>query len=505
MPYINESDNPRASSVFDNPIPARVVRKAAKQKQAYIRKFGDDSGTDYPLAAADNPVLGPELGVKTVVIGQQGGRTEGGASLEALDTARGMVVGNIRMGFGHYRIAMAIASAAHARGLVPYWFDLASFGQTTGGKVIRHLNELYSLGSRWSQKYPLFNKLYWEPLNSEGFKKLAYNAGDQVTSTLMTPAFGKLPKDMPFAGTHVWPAQAAVHAGMRSVVNVIPDNWPMALHLAEGSIHAIQCPSSWCGYRTLREFGGAGRALKLMPAGSMVYTGHYIDHELVANIEDDCRRRIARVAEGRPRRLLLTVGGAGAQREIFGKIIASLLPEIKAGKLALYVNVGDHRAVWDGLAQDVAGLDGDLVTRHFDDWAGTKAFAAAAIDGPVSGIHAFCHSDIFAAVYATNLLMRSADVLVTKPSELAFYPIPKLFIKRIGGHEAWGAIRGAELGDGTFECDTWPLVSQALQLMLREDDLLPMMNDAIVKNKAAGHYDGAYKVVELALKAAGRA
>jgi hypothetical protein len=203
--------------------------------------------------------------------------------------------------------------------------------------------------------------------------------------------------------------------------------------------------------------------------------------------------------------MLLTVGGAGAQREIFGQIISSLLPEIKAGKVALYINVGDHREVWDGLVDDVVGLDGALVTTHFEDWEETKAFAEQALAGAVTGIHAFCHSDIFAAVYATNLLMRSADILVTKPSELAFYPIPKLFIKRIGGHEAWGAIRGAELGDGTFECDTWPLVSQALQLLLRENDLLPMMSQAIVRNKAAGHYDGAYKVVELALKAAGRA
>ncbi len=44
------------------------------------------------------------------------------------------------------------------------------------------------------------------------------------------------------------------------------------------------------------------------------------------------------------------------------------------------------------------------------------------------------------------------NVLVTKPSELAFYPVPKLFIKRVGGHEQWGAIHSAEIGDGTLEC-----------------------------------------------------
>jgi hypothetical protein len=48
-------------------------------------------------------------------------------------------------------------------------------------------------------------------------------------------------------GTHVWPAQAAVHAGMTHVVNAIPDNWPMALHLSEGAIHTVQTPSAYLG------------------------------------------------------------------------------------------------------------------------------------------------------------------------------------------------------------------------------------------------------------------
>jgi hypothetical protein len=80
------------------------------------------------------------------------------------------------------------------------------------------------------------------------------------------------------------------------------------------------------------------------------------------------------------------------------------------------------------------------------------AFADAALDGEVEGIHVFCDSDIFAAVYTTNVLMRACDVLVTKPGELSFYPVPKLMIRHVGGHEVWGAIRAAEVGDSTFEC-----------------------------------------------------
>ena len=67
---------------------------------------------------------------------------------------KSIIIGNIRMGFGHYRISMAIASAARSMGYDPYWFDLCSFSSTTCGKIIAGQNELYSLGSRLSQKFP---------------------------------------------------------------------------------------------------------------------------------------------------------------------------------------------------------------------------------------------------------------------------------------------------------------------------------------------------------------
>ena len=108
------------------------------------------------------------------------------------------------------------------------------------------------------------------------------------------------------------------------------------------------------------------------------------------------------------------------------------------------------------------------------------------------------HDNTFHAVYATNYLMRVVDVMITKPSELAFYPVPKIFNARVGGHEMWGAIRGAELGDGTVETRTIPQTLQAIDLLANHTDLLEMYCDCIVKNKSIGIYDGAYKCVELA-------
>ena len=286
---------------------------------------------------------------------------------------------------------------------------------------------------------------------------------------------------------------------MKHVVNAIPDNWPMALHLTEGGIHTIQCKNAYQGYRILNGMDG-NKVNKPMPEGSIVYTGHYVDYELVENIEKDCEARMKRFEEGKPMRFLLTIGGAGAQKEIFAAIISYLIPLIKERKAALYVNVGDYGAVWEDLKREIPAMGG-LYTEHLNNWKNTENFAAAALDPAteVKGIHAFCHKNIFEAVYCTNLLMRSADVMVTKPSELSFYPVPKLFIKRVGKHEMWGAIHSAEMGDGTLECRDIPHTLQMVDLFMNSGDMLKGMCESIVINKKAGLYDGAMRVVELAM------
>ncbi|MBP3195990.1 MAG: hypothetical protein J6N21_03190 [Butyrivibrio sp.] len=483
----------KSKVIFGNKISDKDYNSALKSKKSYIKKYGDDSNTDYKIRVTDNKVIGPILGVKNVEVTSSIPSSEG-----SMDINKGIIVGNIRMGFGHYRISMAMASYARHLGYIPYWMDLNSYSETTCTKVIGAQNDLYSLGSRLS-KNPIFNKLVWEPMIYEGFRALSYNSKDQKNAELMAPVYKNVPKDIPVIATHAWPAQAAVHAGMKYVVNAIPDNWPMALHLSEGSVHTIQCRNAYMGYRILNGMNKKN-VCKPMPQDALVYTGHYIDYELVSNVESDCAARIARKKNAEPMRFLLTIGGAGAQKEIFAEIIKHLIPYIKKNQALLYVNVGDYRNVWDQLLSEIPEMN-SLKTEHMDNWQDTVSFAEKALDPKqhISGIHGFYHKDIFEAVYTTNLLMRSADVLVTKPSELAFYPIPKLFIKRVGKHEMWGAIHSAEIGDGTLECRDIPHTIQMLDQFL-ETRLLEEMCESIVLNKNMGIYDGAKKVVELAVK-----
>ena len=471
----------KSEVIFGNAQPKKVVKGAYKSKAKYIKKYGDDSSKDYKLNFKDISTL-DFINASNIVFGEN----------EEKFDEKALIVGNIRMGFGHYRISIAMASAARALGYKPYWLDLASF-DATGSKMIREQNDMYSLASRISQKSKLFNKIVWEPLNSEGFKKISYNAKDQANSELLVPIFRNISKDIPYIATHVWPSQAAIHAGMTHVVNAIPDNWPMGLHLSEGALHCVQTPFAYFGYKTLNGFDK--KPLKGIPEDSLKMVGCFVDHELLVNLEEDNKRRKDRIKNDKPLRILMTVGGAGAGFDMFLSMVKHLLPYVKENKAALFINFGDHLDVYKKLISKV-----EIETKnYFNEYSRLKDLVSEIKEGEASGIYCVYNENIFEAVYSTNLLMPVTDLLVTKPSELAYYPIPKLFMKHIGGHEVYGAINGRECGDSTPECPTKKEANAMLDRLLSDKELIPHMCDRIDELKKEGHYDGAYECVKLAV------
>ena len=470
----------KSSVIFNNQIDKKTIKGANKSKAKYIKKYGDDSAKDYKINFSPIDTL-DFIGADNIVFGDSNQKFEDNA----------LIVGNIRMGFGHYRISIAMASAARALGYKPYWLDLASF-DATGSKMIREQNDMYSLASRISQKSKLFNKIVWEPLNSEGFKKITYNAKDQKNSELLVPIFKNIDKDIPYIATHVWPSQAAIHAGMTHVVNAIPDNWPMGLHLSEGAIHTVQTPFAYFGYKTLNGF--AKKPLNGIPEDSLKMVGCFIDHELLVDLENDNKRRKARIASGKPLRILMTVGGAGF--DMFLAMVKHLVPYVKENKVALFINFGDHKDVYEKLVQKVSDIK---TVNFFNQYGELKEFVSKIKEGDASGIYAIYNQNIFEAVYSTNLLMPVTDLLITKPSELAYYPIPKLFMKHIGGHEVYGAINGREYGDATPECPTKKEINAMLDRLISDKEIIPHLCDQIDYLKKIGHYNGAYECVKLAV------
>ena len=472
----------RSSVIFNNQIDKKTIKGANKSKAKYIKKYGDDSNADYKINFKPIDTL-DFIGADNIVFGEDNQKFEKNA----------LIVGNIRMGFGHYRISIAMASAARALGYKPYWLDLASF-DATGSKMIREQNDLYSLASRISQKSKLFNKIVWEPLNSEGFKKITYNAKDQKNSELLAPIFKNIDKDIPYIATHVWPSQGAIHAGMTHVVNAIPDNWPMGLHLSEGAIHTVQTPFAYFGYKTLNGF--AKHPLSGIPENQLHMVGCFIDHELLVDLENDNKRRKERIASNKPLRILMTVGGAGAGFNMYLAMVKHLLPYVKENKVTLFINFGDHKTVYEKLIKKIDGFE---TKNYFNQYSELKDLVNQMKEGDVSGIYAIYNKDIFEAVYSTNLLMPVTDLLITKPSELAYYPIPKLFMRHIGGHEVYGAINGRENGDSTPECPTAKEINAMLDRLISDKEIIPHLCDQIDYLKKIGHYDGAYECVKLAV------
>ena len=477
----------KTTTIFSNPMPKKVVKGAEKSKKKYLKKYGDDLSKDYQIGFKPIDTL-DFIGASNIVFKE--------GESEKLDE-KALIVGNIRMGFGHYRISIAMASCARALGYHPYWLDLASF-DCTGSKMIREQNNMYSIASRISQKSKLFNKLVWEPLNSEGFRKISYNAKDQKNSELLVPIFTHIDKNVPYIATHVWPAQGAVHAGLTNVVNAIPDNWPMGLHLSEGAIHTVQTPYAYLGYKMLNGFDK--KPLKGMSEKDLKMVGCYVDHELLVDLEHDNIRRKIRVLNGKPIRILLTVGGAGAGFKQFLEMVKHLIPYVAEKKVSLFINFGDHQDVYDKMMKKLGNLK---VNTFFDQYDKLKEFKAQMVTEDVEGIYCICNKNIFEAVYSTNLLMPVCDLLVTKPSELVYYPIPKIFMRHIGGHEVYGAIHGREFGDATWECPTKKDINLMLDTLIKDPEIIAHMADEITKLKASSYYDGGYECVKLAV--AGRA
>ncbi|MFP4230553.1 MAG: DUF6938 domain-containing protein [Spirochaetaceae bacterium] len=501
-------------ALYGSPITRRQSRAVDRWQRMFIRKFSYDPEEHYRMRVREHPQADGLWGLRELVRTDTGGAGgTGEATGEEVDPTRHLICSTVRMGFGHYRIAMAGASCAAAMGFEPVWLDLLGVPGITS-QVIDFCNSGYSRFSRMSQKSELFNRFVWEKVTTGErtlplldwflnhwivgwpWRFVKTNIKDYKMSELFRNLHEGLPPQTPTITAHMWNCMGAVAGGMTNVVDMVFDNWPMAFQLTEGAMHGIQSPAAYYGFRTKRGFDDRGRNLSPVPADAVYYVGHHVDHELVENIDVDCERRLERMSAGEPRRFLITMGGAGAQRELFRAVIDHCLPRIRRGELALFVNLGDHRENWEWL-KGTLGSARELVTTHFS-FDTMKELVDEIRSGQASGLHVMLFDTTFHAVYATNYLMRVVDVMITKPSELAFYPVPKIFNRRVGGHEKWGAIRSAELGDGTVETRTVSETLTAIDLLCDEDDLLRLYCDRILANKYAGIYDGAYRCVELA-------
>ncbi len=426
-----------------------------------------------------------------------------------------LFIGTIRMGFGHHRIAYAAcswamhvdqdtssdspSSAAVSKDRTTYFHDLLNI-DSEEADLIKATDAVYSKMSRIASNLGGFIENLWGKAMLSGDGDALRISG--LTAIHLRPLFKDLPLDTPIIATHCYVALAAVSAGFTNVINLVIDNHAQWFVVVPGCLNLVQGPVN---YQNFLKMGVNPNNIQL--------AGHWIPRDLVLNIPSDCERRIHRARAGfgpqetssfKPRRILVPVGGAGAQRKFIVQFVKALKPMILANKVQLFLNAGDHKhmkAAFKSVLSEI-GLDGqyDIVTST----DGVHKFRDNLLKGnePNAQVTLFTFDDYFPAVATTDILSRVADVLACKPSELAFYPVPKLMIRRVGDHEQYSALRAAELGDGTLEAREIEDCLEYMNLFLDGPELLESMNNCIIKNNTEGVYDGCKNAVRISLERA---
>jgi hypothetical protein len=410
-------------------------------------------------------------------------------TLDKTDTSKKtVIVATIRMGFGHHRLAYSACSWALGQGYTTIFHDLLNI-DSEESKLINSIDELYSKFSRLASELGGPAEMLWGQAMKQGDANALRIAA--LGAAHLQPLLLAYPKDIPIIATHQLVALTAAAAGFTNVYNLVVDNYPQWFLVVPKTINLTQGPVN---YQAFLRMG--------VPAAELKNAGHWCPRELVDNIPDDCARRFMRLSETpvKPRRLLIPVGGAGAQRKFIVEFVAAVADAVKSGKLQLFLNAGDHKHMKSAFVDvlDKCGLDYDTVNTT----QGVYDFQKELLDKnkePKSAITLFCFDEYFPAVATTDILCRVADVLTCKPSELAFYPIPKLHIRRVGDHEADSARRAAEAGDGTMEAREISDALEYLELIYKKE-LLSSMLSAIMTNNQQGMYDGCKNAVKWAVE-----
>lgn len=396
-----------------------------------------------------------------------------------------LVVGTIRMGFGHHRIAYATASWGIPL-VETYFHDLLNI-ESEEATLIKDTDHLYSKLSRMASEWGGLVEKLWGSLTLSGDAD-SLRATCQMAHHLL-PVISGLDKRSPIIASHCLVAAAAVEAGFQNVINLVIDNHAQWFTVVPGALNLVQGPTN---YHNFLKMG--------VPSSQLQLAGHWIPKELVEGIPTTCQWRMDRRNAQKPLRIIIPVGGAGAQRKFVTALVAELAPLVKANKIQLFLNAGDHvhmKKAFEDILEQVE-LDYNVVP----DMERVREFSLKTkTEEPIKNVTLFAFEDYFTAVATTDILCEVSDVLAAKPSELAFYPIPKLMIRRVGDHEMYSALRASELGDGTLEAREVHDALQYIELFLNTE-LLTSMNTCIIKNNQQGIYDGCKNAVRIALERA---
>lgn len=398
----------------------------------------------------------------------------------------GLIVGSVRMGYGHHRMAYGASSWAIANNVTPYLHDLLAF-DTPEARLVRETDDLYSFFSRLASEWGGPVEWLWGVITTNGdVNSLVFSL---LLAEVLTNTMKSLNPELPVVSSYPLNGQIAAACGFRRIVQMVPDYHPQYYLLVPGALNLVQGP------------GAMERFLQMgVPAKDLAVGGHWVSHDIAHNAESDSAGRIARLDQKRPLRVLFPVGGAGAQKGYLNGWLENARDMLASGRVQFLINTGDHASVLESVTRKLEALGTPFACLR--DYSDLKSFCARhTLDGPdfSQPVTLFNFPSHYEAFSATDRLIRICDVLATKPSELAFFPVPKLFVKRVGDHEAASALHSVSLGEGTGE-QREPAQAQAvLEGMITDPGILRRMNEAVISSSQKGIYNGGKAAVEAAL------
>ncbi|MDX1960613.1 MAG: hypothetical protein SFU98_18725 [Leptospiraceae bacterium] len=403
------------------------------------------------------------------------------------NVGKGLISGTVRMGYGHHRMAYAIYTWSVAKKINTYLHDILAFN-CNESVAIKDIDGLYSQMSRASSEMGGMIEWLWGQITSGGgIGSLQFSV---ELSERYVNLLNDIPRTNPYISSYPLNGQIAVASGFEKVVHLIPDNYPQHYLLVPGAMNLVQSPAS---YIKFIEMG--------VPKENLHVAGHWVSHKIAANAIEHSNYRNERAAKKFRKRILLAIGGAGAQRNYTLELLEKLKEKLLAKKIFLWINTGDHKKISEDIKLKLTQLE-----IPFDDISGREALLKFTSQRELSNLNeiegnsvsVFHFENYFEAFTATDELICVSDILMTKPSELAFFPIPKIFIRRVGDHEAASAFRSMELGEGTMECREPHHALEMIKLFSDAEGIFVRMNECIIRNSREGIYDGARVAVEMA-------
>ncbi len=348
------------------------------------------------------------------------------------------------MGYGHQRAAYPFRDIARERIITA---NSDSIVGTKEKKMWKQFQGFYETMSRLG-RIPLVGQWLWQAYDSFQSISPFYPFRDLSKPTIgslrlhrlihqgfakSVPAYARREK-IPFLSTFFAVALAADHLGLPDVSCVVTDSDINRIWVAEKprkSRVVYFAPTARAQKRLL---------LYGVPEDRVFLTGFPLPDENLHAVRDDLARRIAVLDPSgmfhakyrplldeelgpipppdRPMTIVFAVGGAGAQAEIARQILVSLRPALETGRIRIHL---------------VAGTRLEISTFFLETIRDTGL--AEELGKSVHVLTSLSKTDYFSRF---NQVIRNADLLWTKPSELSFYcalGLPLVMTHPIGSHE----------------------------------------------------------------------